>query len=319
LTDVPAAGAAAFDGALVTGAGGFIGRGVIAVLTARGIRVQGIERPELVVDPAMPDLLAADLTDQAAAAAAIARGARALGGNPIVFHLAGMANATLCRAQPAAAFGANVAAVANVLEAVRRVGLSRIVFPSTALVYALPAIMPLSETAPVGPRTVYAASKCAAEALLRGYADDFGFSLDVARLGNVYGPDGPADSVVGTVLKQLADTGRVRLKTLAPVRDFVHRDDVAEGLVRLARAGEPGWRVFNVASGMPVSIGELAELARQAAGGRWPAEELEPGTRPDDRIALDVRAIRERIGWMPTIALADGLRYSLQSIEREQA
>jgi UDP-glucose 4-epimerase len=302
--------------ALVTGAGGFIGRAVMASLAARGVPVRGIERPDY---SAAQDLTLADLTDPAAVRDAVAGAARDLGAPLTVFHLAGQANAGVCQNDPANAFAANVTATAALLEACRLTGLSRIVFPSTALVYA-PSPGPLDERAPLAPRSLYGATKCAAEWLLRGSAADFGFSVDIARLGNVYGAGGPADSVVATLLRQLTRDGGARLKTLAPVRDFVHRDDAAEALVRLAEAGnEPGCRVFNVSSGVPTSIAELAEAARRAVGRGPAAVETEPGTGADDRFVLDVRRLRQRTGWTPGTTLADGLERTLAPIGTGQA
>lgn len=303
--------------ALVTGAGGFIGRALVECLTARGVRVRGIDRPARADGVA---IIPAELTDLGVTRDAVEALKADLVPGATVFHLAGLASAAACRRDPAAAFTANVTVTANVLEACRLAGLSRIVFPSTALVYALPAPLPVREDTPLGPRSLYGATKVAAEFLLAGYAADFGFSIDIARLGNVYGPGGPADSVVVTLLRQVLGEGRVRLRTLAPVRDFVLRDDVAEGLVRLAEAGgERGWRAFNLASGTPTSIADLADLAGRTVGRALPPVESEPGTRRDDRIVLDVSRLRERTGWAPGITLADGLVRTLRAMGEAQA
>jgi nucleoside-diphosphate-sugar epimerase len=302
--------------AIVTGASGFIGRALLARLDARSARVRGLDLPGRTAGERTRP---ADLSSASSAAAEVLSAARDLDGETVVFHLAGFANASVCRADPPGAFAANVAATANVLEACRAAGISRVLFPSTALVYALPARLPIDEHAPLGPRSIYAASKIAAEAVLAGYAADFGFSIDVARLGNVYGPGGPADSVAPTLLRQVLGDGRVHLRTLAPIRDFIHCDDVAQGLIRLAEAGsEPGLRIFNLASGVPTSIAELAELAAGAVGNALPAIETEPGTRRDDQIALDVGRLRARTGWTPSIPLFDGLVQTLKSIRGER-
>src|SRR5262249_14227833 len=205
---------------------------------------------------------------------------------------------------PPGAFAANVTATANVLEACRLVGITRVVFPSTALVYALPGQLPLAEDATLGPRSIYAASKVAAEATLAGYAADYNFSVDIARLGNVYGPGGPAESVASTLLRQCLGDGQGHLRTLAPVRNFIHRHDDAEGRVERAEAGsDPGWRVVNLSSGVPASIAHLADLAGRAVGHATPAIETEPGTRREDQIALDVGSLYRRTGWKPAIPL----------------
>jgi nucleoside-diphosphate-sugar epimerase len=300
--------------AIVTGAGGFIGRGLLANLEARGVRTHGFDLP----GRSGHVIRCADLSDLEAAERAFTAAAADLGRGATLFHLAGFANASVCRADPPGAFAANVTATANVLEACRLVGITRVVFPSTALVYALPGQLPLAEQATLGPRSIYAASKVAAEATLAGYAADYNFSVDIARLGNVYGPGGPAESVASTLLRQVLGDGHVHLRTLAPVRDFIHRDDVAEGLVRLAEAGsEAGWRVFNLSSGVPTSIAQLADLAGRAVGNATPAIETEPGTRREDQIALDVASLYRRTGWKPAIPLFEGLVQTLNAIREE--
>lgn len=303
--------------ALVTGAAGFIGKGLAGCLAARGARVVSLDLPGR---DAGGDTRPVDLADLAAARTAVAAAVADLGPETVVFHLAGFANASICRTDPPGAFAANVTATVNVLEACRAAGLSRVVFPSTALVYGLSVLLPMHEDAALAPRSIYAASKAAAEALLAGYAADCGFSVDVARLGNVYGPGGPAEAVVPTLLQQILGEGRVHLRTLAPVRDFVHRDDVADGLIRLAEAGrEPGLRVYNLSSGVATSIARLAEMARDAVGHALPPVETEPGTRHDDRIVLDIERLRARTGWVPSIPLADGLQQILRVLGDERA
>src|SRR5262249_38836504 len=107
-------------------------------------------------------------------------------------------------------------------------------------------------------------------------------------------------------------------RALAPVRDFSHGDDVAEGLVRLAEAGsDPGWRVFNLSSGVATSIAQLADLAGRAVGNATPAIETEPGTRREDHIALDVGSLYRRTGWKPAIPLFEGLVQTLNAIREE--
>jgi nucleoside-diphosphate-sugar epimerase len=308
--------ASPLTGAIVTGAGGFLGYALARHLERRAVPLRGLD---LRGSSSGHAIRCVDLSNLESTCGAVAVSVEELGGRPTMFHLAGLAHAGLCRADPSAAFTANVTATANVLEACRRVGVSRIVFPSTALVYALPGPLPITEQAPLGPRSIYAATKVCAEAILAGYAADYSFSIDVARLGNVYGPGGPADSVASTLLRQVIGDGHVHLRTLAPVRDFIHRDDVVDGLIRLAEAGgEPGLRIFNLSSGVGTSIGELAELANQAIGHATPAIETEPGTGREDRITLDVGLLKRRTGWTPAIPLRDGVMQTLQAIREER-
>ena len=153
----------------------------------------------------------------------------------MVIHLAGRGHVGANRDDPLAAVAVNVVGTTNVLEACRSAGVRRVVFPSSALVYRLPARSPLSEDAPVASTSVYAATKLASEALLQAYAAEFGLSCAVARLGNVYGHGASADSVASIVIRQAMAGGPVVVNTFAPVRDFIYRDDVVAGLIALAR------------------------------------------------------------------------------------
>src|SRR5207248_2697865 len=145
--------------------------------------------------------------------------------------------------------------------------------------------VPAAETDPPCPTSFYAATKLAAEALLQGYACDFDVAVDVVRLGNVYGFGAPSDTVPSILLRQAVQGEPLRVKTLRPIRDFIYVRDVAEGMVRLAQSpssispqpgfrftkpgGESGgYRLFNLSSGRPTSIGKLACVIAEAAGCR---------------------------------------------------
>src|SRR5258708_8451853 len=127
--------AAAVKTAIVTGAGGFIGRALLARLDARGCRVRGFDLPGRAAGDA---IRCADLSHPGITQTSIAAAADDLGTAATVFHLAGFANASVCRADPPGAFAANVTAPANVLEPSRFAPLSPILFPSTSLVYPSP-------------------------------------------------------------------------------------------------------------------------------------------------------------------------------------
>jgi len=76
-------------------------------------------------------------------------------------------------------------------------------------------------------------------------------------------------------------------------------------------------RLFNLSSGVPTSIAQLADLARRAVGNATAPIETEPGTRREDQIALDVRRLEERTGWKPAIPLLEGLIQTLNAIREE--
>jgi UDP-glucose 4-epimerase len=182
--------------AIVTGACGFLGRCVTQHLVTAGAQVHCLDVHESGIG--LPDAVQyrkADITDAGEIFSVLGSLRVPPDCEAVVFHLAGKSHVGECKNDPRSAVTLNVIGTVNVLEACRNVQVKRLIFPSTALVYASPAIEPLSEDSRVCPTSVYAATKLAAEHLLQGYAAEYGVSCCIARLGNVYG-HGARDSVV---------------------------------------------------------------------------------------------------------------------------
>lgn len=301
--------AAAFDWtgetASVTGAAGRMGSRVAAALRRRGAAVVAFDRQAVPAEAGLRTV-----SGELSGADALRR---ALEGCTRVFHLAALALPADSFARPGAYFRVNATGTFALLEACRDAGVRRVVFTSSCLVYGTPLRQPVPEDHPLDPCSPYAASKVAAETALVAYAGACGFSVDIARLGNLYGAQDPPETVVGRALGQARRGGPVRLRSLRPVRDFLHVDDAVEALVRLAEAGdEPGARVTNVGSGRGVSVGELAEtlcrVVAEEGGPRLEVVEEGPERPGTDQLVLDVGRLTARTGWRPELALAEGLR-----------
>jgi nucleoside-diphosphate-sugar epimerase len=311
---------AGFSKAIVTGAGGLLGQALIARLQQDGIPVLAVDRrtPERKL-PAGATFYRADVADLGAWRASPASFWREPE-TTVLFHLAGIAHAGYCRQDPLCAEAVNVAGALTAVEACRRRGVRRAVFPSTALVYGPDARVPATETDPPAPTSFYAATKLAAEALLQGYASDFEMAVDVVRLGNVYGYGAAPDTVCSILLQQAVQGERLAVKTLRPIRDFIYVKDVADGMVRLAvsqpsapSSMETGgvigrFRLHNLSSGRPTSIGKLACVIAQAAGSAEEPLETEPcGPSSNSTLVLDIGKLTETLGWRPSWSLEDGI------------
>jgi UDP-glucose 4-epimerase len=282
--------------ALVTGVNGFLGQALSQYLLRAGARVTGFD-----IHDSSPDSLKGiqyhkvDILDFDQLYTVMSQFSPV---DLITFHLAGQSNVGKSRTEPLSTW-------------------SVIVFPSTALLYARPALRPLVETDATLVSSVYESTKLASEALIKSYSVDFGLTCRIARLGNVYGPGGPADSIVQIVLRQIRSGGPITLQTLIPVRDFVYRDDVVTGLVALAlHTDEPGCEIFNLSSGVPTSIRELVETACRIEDLDTPIVETQPH-RPgaNDKLVVSIQRLKEHTGWQPVWNLEDGLRQTLAELE----
>jgi dTDP-L-rhamnose 4-epimerase len=137
----------------------------------------------------------------------------------------------------------------------------------------------VDEDAPLDPRSVYAATKLAQEHLSAAWARQSGGSVVALRYHNVYGPGMPRDtpySGVAAIFRSALEAGRAPLvfEDGAQRRDFVHVTDVARANVAALAAtttrGETGLRAYNVASGRPATVGEMASALASTMGGPEP-------------------------------------------------
>lgn len=293
---------------LLTGAAGFIGQRLLGRLCAEGAFVVALDRLAVASSSSGFIAIVSDLEDPGGMGRAVAGLAEARRARTALIHFAGLSSRGLCRDNPSLAFRANVTATALAMEACRSAGVRRVIFPSTALIYGDGRPGLITEDSPAAPTSVYESTKLAGEALLAGYAGAYGISADVIRLANVYGPGGHPESVVSEALAGARAGGPVRMQSLAPVRDFLHCDDVVEAVVRLLLAGsEPGCRTFNVGTAVGTSVGEMAaELCRQA-GIREPVEDGGGRAGANSRLVLSNDRLFERTGFRPVISLGEGL------------
>ena len=162
----------------------------------------------------------------------------------------------------------------------------------------------VSEDTPIDPRNAYASSKVAQEFYASNWARVTGGSIAAMRYHNVYGPGMPRDTPYAGVAAIF--TSALRRGEAPKVfedggqrRDFVHVRDVATATVLACERHVSGVRAFNVGSGMPRTVGEMARTLAVALAGPEP---IVTGTyRLGDvrHITADSSRIRKELDWMP--------------------
>jgi len=293
-------------GAIVTGANGFLGHmlavrlagaGVPTVAMSRRDGSRGFEPSRSVVGP----LDSPDVWEQ------VARSLSSLD-RCAIFHAAGLNSREGAQADPLGAVQANIGLTAAVLEGARRLGVPRVVFLSTGLLYHRDGRSRYAESDPVRPASMYATTKAAGELLVKGYADTFGLSCVLARLSNVYGTGSSPESIAGRLFGQAAQGGPLRVRSATPIRDFIFVEDATAGIIAAAGAEHvpPVWTV-NVSSGEGVSVGSFAEVVRRVTGLGDPVIEDQPGGGVDS-LVLSNELIRTTTGWRPLFDLESGIR-----------
>ncbi len=136
--------------------------------------------------------------------------------------------------------------------------------------------IPISESSPLDPRSVYAATKVQQEQLCFAFAGETGIPVTALRYHNVYGPRMPRDTPyagVAAIFASALAAGRSPrvFEDGHQLRDFVHVGDVARANVIALTSERPVTGAFNVATGRPRSVGEMAVALAAAAGVGAPA------------------------------------------------
>jgi dTDP-L-rhamnose 4-epimerase len=170
------------------------------------------------------------------------------------------------------------------------------------------------ETAP-DPRNTYAATKLGQEHLASAWASSTGGGALALRYHNVYGPHMPRDTPyagVAAIFRSSLEAGRAPrvFEDGGQQRDFVHVTDVADANLRALEADPPesALRAYNIASGRPHTVGDMARALADAFGGPEPVVTGEYRIG-DVRhvVASPVRAEKE-LGFTARVEFADGMR-----------
>lgn len=288
---------------LVTGGNGFVGRALVRRLLDRhelcvldNVRFGEVRlRPD---ELARLRLEVADLTDGARVEEIVSSFAP-----DVIVHLAAIHYIPECERFPVLTAATNVTGTVALLSAAPAG--CRVVFASSGAVYG-PAEEAHDEvTSVVAPTDVYGWTKAQGETWMHHLAVDRGFAGVIVRLFNAVGPGETNPHLFPEVVAQLkAGRTTLSLGNLTSRRDYVHVDDIAEGLEACATADEvsPGEVVtVNLGTGDHHSAAEILEMIRAASGIDFVVEQDPERLRPVDRplLVAQVDRIRERFGWKP--------------------
>jgi dTDP-L-rhamnose 4-epimerase len=174
------------------------------------------------------------------------------------------------------------------------------------------------EDAPLGPRNVYADTKLAQEHLSASWARSTGGQAVALRYHNVYGPGMPRDTPyagVASFFRSALEAGRAPrvFEDGAQRRDFVHVRDVAAATAAALEAvagaggGQGALRAYNVGSGTPRTVGELASALADAYGGPGPVVTGEYRLGDVRHITASSERIRRELGWQASVPFVTGV------------
>lgn len=297
------------DAVLIVG-GGFLGRALAVRLAASG-------RPVTVLSPHAEELFwPSGITAVSGRQEEGALMRRLLAGHATVIHAAWGTTPGTSAGRPELEGEAGLRPFLAFLGALQAFPQVRLLFLSSGgTVYGDPAVLPVTEDAPLQPRSCHGAGKAAAELFLRTRRPE---RTIILRPSNVYGPGQGLRSGFGVIRHLLACAAEGRPFQLwgdgLQVRDYLYIDDFADAVLRLI-ARPQAYGVFNLGSGVGTSLRELIALV-EAQTARAIRIDAQPARDGDVvRIVLDIGRLRRAADWVPATRIEDGIARTRQWLE----
>ncbi len=178
---------------------------------------------------------------------------------------------------------------------------------------------PFTESHALEPNSPYAASKAAADLLVRAYHKSYGVAALISRCGNNYGPfQFPEKFLPLFITNALEDRPLPLYGDGKQVRDWIHVEDHARALLHILEHGEAG-EIYNIgAQGEQANL-DMAESVLRSLGKPFDLiHYVEDRAGHDRRYGIDASKLRGRLQWRPRIRLDEGLQATIEWYGRER-
>jgi dTDP-glucose 4,6-dehydratase len=199
------------------------------------------------------------------------------------------------------------------LEAVRERSIGRYVQVSTDEVYGDVSQGESSESDPLCPRSPYSASKAGGDLQVLAYRTTYDLPVMITRGSNTYGPYQYPEKLIPLFVTNLIDDQPVPVYGDGlQVRDWLHAQDHARGIMHVLERGEPG-NVYNLGGGNPRTNLEITRRLIEGCGRGMESHVKHVVDRPghDRRYAVD-SSKAHALGWAPQVPFEDGLRSTVE-------
>jgi nucleoside-diphosphate-sugar epimerase len=315
---------------LITGGSGYIGHSLVSILRGHRGRIRRMIRPgKAAPAPAGPGV--EDITGDVRNRADLER---CMEDADTVFHFASQTSVYAANEDPPSDLAANAVPLLNMLEICRtRKATTRILFAGTVTQTGMPSRLPVDESHPDNPVTVYCMHKLLAEFYLKHYTGICGVRGATLRLANVYGP-GPESSSADRGILNMMIRKALKGETLRIygkgdfMRDYVFVEDVARAFALAAeKADEVNGRHFVISTGtghtLAQAINMVADRVALRTGKRAVIEHVEPPTAlsPIETRSFigDSSAFSMATGWRPSVTLQEGIDRTIDSFLQPRA
>jgi UDP-glucose 4-epimerase len=294
---------------LITGAAGFLGAPLANTLVREGHSVVGLDDlstgdPESLVEGV--HLVRGDVNDRPKLWSL-------LQDVDCVYHLAARVIVPESLLYPREYNTVNVGGTVTLMEAMRDVGVRRVIFISSGTIYGNQKIQPLRESNRPNPRSPYAVSKLAAEYYIRTIGSLWGIETVCLRVFNAYGPNQrlPLTNapVIPYCLRQAYDNGTIVIHGDGEqTRDYVYIDDVVDAMRKASITPEINRLIINVGSGVDTSVNELVQKVLEVTGKKPQIVQNNSHDSGPSRMRADILLAKRKLDFSPKFDLEQGLR-----------
>lgn len=248
---------------------------------------------------------------------------QSVGGHDVVFHLAANSDIQKGRRQPDTDFRLGTVATFNVVEAMRRAGVTKLIFSSSSVIYGEPAIIPTPEDyGPLLPISLYGASKLACEGLISAFCHNYRMQAWIFRFANICGRHGTHGAIVDFIRKLKINPRRLEvLGDGRQAKPYLHVGECVDGMIHgWQNSGEPV-NYFNLGCEGATPVNEIAKFVVEALGLEGVQFEFTGGARgwpgdvPQVRLACEKMA---RIGWRARLTSTEAVHLAVREIVEEQ-
>lgn len=275
---------------LITGNRGFVGKHLERFLNSRGLSTAGFD---VLNDYPTVEVLVDFLKQNSV------KEVYHLGARPFIPDCYGM--------EMGVVVNSNVVFTANLLMACKKANVKKMVYMSTSEVYGNAKTLPINEDTPVNPLSTYAATKLAAENLVRTFRDETGFDARILRHFNIYGPDDTHPRIIPKIMSAAKNEKILKLGALDITRDFSYVTDACEALFNIMSLKEPD--DFVKGEGCQWSIKSLIDLISKMYNTDILVEIERSLIRPNDvlRLQADYSKYYYRFPNHQSLTLPEGL------------
>lgn len=295
--------------ALVIGGTGFIGTCLSTKLATLGCDVSILSR-SIITQPLLYRHFKGDINDHNFLKKSLSRKV------DIIFHCAGFSGVINSFRQPYSSFYNNVVATLKILESVRlNSPKSRLILIGSRLEYGKAIKLPVDETHPTNPFSLYGLDKLTISKYAMRYYTDYGIPVTILRPSNIYGPHQQFKFNRYNVINYMIDQAKLGKNLVIfgggnQIRDYLFVDDYIDALLLSGLSSRAIGQIYNIGYGKPIKLKEMVTIIAKEFNVKieyksWPTDykSFETGDFYSDNIK-----IYKHINWSPRITPEDDIK-----------